>query len=394
MTEIVKAIYLEPAWKLRKTSYIQAFFLYPPEGYKFIVRQGVQNNIFDFLSKYGVSFQIQSFLTNIFPLQLLKSYAEKFNPLPKEACLTYSLDHLVLRKEPWILEMGFEPPWILCGTENQLEKLKEKVRKVLFLANLKKIIFPIEKGKEAFLEKLGRDLKEKVKVISEPVIPRTSEKVFKESKVKLLFVNSGNINNDYIFYIKGGAEVIEAFLKLQKKYKDIELTIRSPVPKSYKERCSRFKNIKIIEKPIPWEELEEEWKTADIFIHPHHGNMSHALLDALSYGLPVVTTDTWATSELIEDGKTGFLVHNPRAARFTEGPIFHFTTRQYRKEVIRGPELAIIEGLVEKISILIENPELRHKMSKEAQEEVESGKHSLKRRNEKLKKILNEAIEN
>jgi len=33
----LKIIYLEPAWRLRKMSYIQAFFTSPPEGYRFAI---------------------------------------------------------------------------------------------------------------------------------------------------------------------------------------------------------------------------------------------------------------------------------------------------------------------------------------------------------------------
>jgi glycosyltransferase involved in cell wall biosynthesis len=114
----------------------------------------------------------------------------------------------------------------------------------------------------------------------------------------------------------------------------------------------------------------------------------------MSYGLPIVTTDTWANSELIEDGKMGFLVHNPRSARFQEGPILHLTHPKYIKEIMKGPEPKVVEGLIKAISALIENPELRRKMGEAARWEVEHGKFSIKKRNEKLKKLLNEATGN
>jgi glycosyltransferase involved in cell wall biosynthesis len=104
-----------------------------------------------------------------------------------------------------------------------------------------------------------------------------------------------------------------------------------------------------------------------------------------------VTTDTWANSEIVENGKTGFLIHNPRSAHFQEGPILHLTHPEFVSEIMKGPEPRVVEGLIKAISTLIENPELRRKMGKAAKWEIEYGKFSLKKRNEKLKKILDEA---
>lgn len=328
------------------------------------------------------------------PIQLVKSYIERFKQPPKEAILTYALDHLVLRKEPWILEMTFELPWILCGSEAQLKKFKGTIKKALNLRYLKKIIFQIELGKEAFLHEYGEDLREKTDVVARAEILKHFKKNYNKDRVKILFVNSGNRTDERTFYTKGGAEVVEAFLRLQEIYRDdVELVLRTVMPKKVKERLSHYRNIKSIERIIPLEELEREWKSADIFVHPHYGNMSHVIIEALSYGLPVVTTDAWATPELIEDGKTGFLVHNPKATRFTEGTLFHFLDPKYIREIMKGPDPQIVEGLVEKLSILIENYELRRRMGETARKEVNRGRFSLKRRNEKLLRILEAATD-
>jgi glycosyltransferase involved in cell wall biosynthesis len=61
---------------------------------------------------------------------------------------------------------------------------------------------------------------------------------------------------------------------------------------------------------------------------------------------------------------------------------------------MKGPEPKVVEGLIKAISALIENPELRRKMGEAARWEVEHGKFSIKKRNEKLKKLLNEATGN
>jgi glycosyltransferase involved in cell wall biosynthesis len=52
----------------------------------------------------------------------------------------------------------------------------------------------------------------------------------------------------------------------------------------------------------------------------------------------------------------------------------------------------MVAELVEKIGMLIENNELRNRVGKAARFEVEHGKFSLEKRNQKLGRIFHEAI--
>jgi glycosyltransferase involved in cell wall biosynthesis len=58
----------------------------------------------------------------------------------------------------------------------------------------------------------------------------------------------------------------------------------------------------------------------------------------------------------------------------------------------RGPDINVIKELVEKTSIFIEDERLRRRMGIAGRREIEAGKFSIKRRNEKLKRIFGEAI--
>ena len=307
LENVQKIVRFEPSWKLRKTPYVLMFFQNPPKGYSFVFSAGVQNRAWNSLSKFGASFRVQRALAEIIPVQLTKSYIESFKKPRQEFDLTYALNHLVLRKESWILDMEFELPYMLCGSERMLGKFKGIVKKVLHASYLKKIIFAVELGQEAFLYEYGEELREKTVVIHRADIQKELEKNYRKEKIKILFVNSGNITDLYSFYIKGGAEVVEAVLRINRKYGErVSWVLRTVMPRNVRERLSKFSNVRLIENAIPRAELDHEWQSADIFVHPHYGNMSNAILEALSYGLPVVTTDTWATSELVEDGKTGF----------------------------------------------------------------------------------------
>jgi glycosyltransferase involved in cell wall biosynthesis len=385
-----KLIYIEPSWKYPLS--VQDFVFYPPEGYRFITLRDQSEKLFKFLSRYDISYRLQTFAGNFIPIQLLKCYFDNVKLPPKNSVLTYSLSHLIFREEHWVLDMMTELPYILAWSERHLEKYKDKIKKALNSDYCRKIICRVNKGKEAFLDTFGEELEEEIEVVYWGATTKNFKKEHNKDRVKILFVNSGNINTALHFYAKGGAEVVEAFKVLSQKQDNIELVIRSGMPQSLKRKLVQLSRVKVIDKPIPWSELEKEWLSADIFVLPNHVNTpAQIFFDAMSYGLPVVTTDTWANSEIVENGKTGFLIHNPRSANFQEGPILHLTHPKYTEEIMKGPEPRVVEGIIEAISTLIENSKLRKEMGKAARWEIEHGKFSLKKRNEKLKKILDEA---
>lgn len=57
------------------------------------------------------------------------------------------------------------------------------------------------------------------------------------------------------------------------------------------------------------EDLPFFYNTADVFVYPsRYENFSQPILEAGSYGIPVIATSVGIAPEIIEDGETGFLV--------------------------------------------------------------------------------------
>jgi len=93
---------------------------------------------------------------------------------------------------------------------------------------------------------------------------------------------------------------------------------------------------------IPHEELPEIYKKADIFVLPSYTEaLGMVIMEAMAVGLPVIATQTSGAKDLVEDGKTGFLV-----------PIGNVVT------------------LKEKIKVLLENSELRRAMGSAGRERI------------------------
>jgi glycosyltransferase involved in cell wall biosynthesis len=299
--------------------------------------------------------------------------------------------HLVFRKEPWLLELPIDEPIRLIGLERHFSAHKKVMERLLESSYCRKIICRALAVKECLLSRVkGSDISNKIVVIYGATPPkRISLEKPERDKVKLLFIGSANILAEWDFAIKGGPILLEAFRVLTQRYDNIELVVRSRVPQVFKERYSRLPRIRFFEHILSEERLKHEWMTADIFVMPSHVTPDAVFIEAMSYGLPVVTTDVWANPEIVEDGRTGFLIPNPGMAKFTEGYILHLDSPKF-KQYINSIDYGMVESLVSKLTILIENGELRYRLSKAARWEVEHGKFSLKKRNEKLKKVLDE----
>jgi glycosyltransferase involved in cell wall biosynthesis len=118
-----------------------------------------------------------------------------------------------------------------------------------------------------------------------------------------------------------------------------------------------------------------------------------AILEAMSYQLPVMALDIYDVPEAINDLKTGVLLKTSPSIPYYSwngGP------NHYDKEFLRGLRQSrswLIKQIVEKASMLIENESLRRKIGREARFLVEHGEFSIPRRNMKLRRIFDEAIE-
>ena len=395
----LKYIKLEPAWRLRDTTYSDVYLQHPPAGTKFVYESLVQRNSWALLSRSPATFQIQRFLSEYLPIQLMKSELETHVVRQSGYHLTYAIDHLVLRSEPWVLEMTFELPFILTGSERTLSSFRSLVSKLLMSRNCKAIICQLTKGKEAVLQELGEDLASKTFTIPRAISIPVGRTLSREKRTNddyaptILFVNSGNINAPDSFYIKGGHYVVETFLKLRKVWPEARLVVRSSVPQIVRRRLKGILGITLIDRPVSRSEMEVIWNSADIFMHPHFGNLSNVLLEAMAHGLPIVTTDTWATPELVRDGTEGLLVHNQLANTFTEGAVLHFMRPEYVRAT-RQLDEKMLDELFEQTVTLIQNPSLGTKMGICGFKRISQGINSVETRNKALGDLLNSITSN
>ena len=385
-----RQVYIEPIWKFH--AFGTQLAANPPSGYEFVTSKTSREKLFDTIGNFNAGMFALKSIDRFLPTRLVKSWLEKFDATPVNSRLTYACDHLVFRPEPWVIEVEYAS--LVLGIDpKHLLRYKKTMEKALSSPNCKKILCWAETGRHSLLADLdSRGFHHKVEVVHYAVPAKSFVKAFNNGKTKLLFVGSGTSKGGFDF--RGGREAIASFARLRQRYRDIEMTVRSDVPADVKARYYGLEGLRLLEDMIPREEMVQEFLTADIFLIPSHNTSPMIILDAMSYELPVVTKDFWANPEYVEDGKTGLVAMSSGKLAY-----FYKDTRQPNwtdkgfQRAIQDPDPAVVEDLANKISRLIDNPELRRRLGKAARREVEKGKFSLKKMNKKLAGIFDEAID-
>lgn len=231
-----------------------------------------------------------------------------------------------------------------------------------------------------------REILEKIEVLYPAVKNSTTPPIPKKNPnhISLLFCGRP-------FLRKGGDIFLKLMEILQKKYKatNHELTwtiVTDQLPEKIKANfppnvavydsetgTSTHKNT--LKYSLTKDQLNRLYQESDILVYPSKiDSFGMVLLEAMNYHLPIVAASgsyTPVMPEIIEDGKTGFLV-----AMKQQGSRFSIH----------------IDEIVKKVSLLIENKPLRQQIATEAKKMISQGKFSLEQRNKQLYTFYQKAL--
>ncbi len=387
-----KKIYFEPAGRIHSSQY--ELINYPPDGYQFVTSKTLLDEriVGSDLMFHKLRLLV---LDRLMPLNLAKAWLDTFlRKIPEDVDLIYAYNHPVFRKKPWIVNVEWAN--ILVGRDmRHFNRCKKSVERLLASDYCKKILTWTEVAKKSILLNFScADFEHKIEVIPPAVHSKDFVKDYGQDKVRLLFI--GSVNDPTDFEIKGGNEALQAFTILNRKYDNLEFVVRAKLPGYIRSKYEGLSNLKVVDEILSSQLLEQEFKQADIFIFPSHLLHNTVVIEAMSYELPVVTTEIGASSgEYVEDGVTGFVVASPERVPYFLGNFILTSETIHRSRLIkatRSVEPRVVNELAAKTSLLIENPDLRKKMGKAARWEVDHGRFSIGKRNERLKRIFDEAV--
>lgn len=360
-------VYLQYPWVFPDSPYYRYLVDNPPENIEFLNAERQKGVIINKRFFWFSNFlkrnirKFANFLKLSIPNAHLTKTSQDYDLIHCAHCLSKN------KNKPWVVDI--ESKWqFYIG--NKTKKSKERVRKILLRENCKKIIPWTEHTKNELLREFP-EIKEKVEVVY-PSVSIAKIKRKKHGDINLLFVAR-------YFYEKGGLHALEVIDRLTKKYNNVKGIIVSEVPESVLKKYSQNRKIKFFGL-MPQKELFELHSNSDVFVYPGYSDsFGFAYLEAMSFGIPIITVNRFARKEIVEDGKTGFITEN-------KGII-------WKKGIpLVKNEEKIINQLVENCSKLIENKKLREKIKENNLLLIKEGKFSIKERNKKLEKIYKEAL--
>ncbi|NQY86763.1 MAG: glycosyltransferase family 4 protein [Colwellia sp.] len=182
--------------------------------------------------------------------------------------------------------------------------------------NFKKLIFWSEAGKKtltSYGNVTNSVILEKSTVVY-PAIRSVDEQFiqYKKDPINLLF--NGN------FFIKGGVNVVDAFEIMQKEYPSLQLTLccdedidfhtgDEELKQKYLKKIRENKNITMGRVPRDTF-LNKLLPNTDIYVLPTYGDaFGFAVLEAMAYGIPVISTNYMAIPEMMVQGETGYMIN-------------------------------------------------------------------------------------
>lgn len=225
------------------------------------------------------------------------------------------------------------------------------------------------------------ELEKKMEVVY-PAIHATKFRKEKHGKTRLLFISTR-------FHEKGGPQILQAFESLDKKY-DVQLTMITSAPEEYI-RKYESKDIEFLKPNLSRQELFRKfYPESDIFLFlTHFDTFGFVMLEAMNFSLPVIALRQYATPEIVEDGKNGFLI----GCEYVRDNFPQYSTIEERADFLKDkPQEDVVRKLVERCSFLIENEKARKRMGEAGRRMIETGKFSISQRNRKLKKIYEGAL--
>lgn len=162
-------------------------------------------------------------------------------------------------------------------------------------------------------KKQGTSIKENdyfVPFVIEPQKATQERNYFDNDTVHILCIGKYEIRKHHLM-------LLQAAEQLRSKYKIHVTLVGEATGHFQKEYCEQVRNyvrehhmedVAAVKTNIPRSEMEQEYLAADVYVIPSTLEMaSVSQLEAMSYSLPVICSDTNGTACYVEDGVTGYL---------------------------------------------------------------------------------------
>ncbi len=360
-------VYLQYPWSFPDSSYYNSMLEYPPKNISYINANKKKFSGINSSTKFKLMLRFKKTIRNCLKIV-------KVPNITRTRKGNYDLIHcahcLSLNKKPWVVDIEHYWNFSSSSDVSYSSSGKNIIKKLLKKDQCKSIMPWTESARKTMFDALkDKTIENKTKIVTY-AFPSPKIKKMKHDGIHLFF--SGRY-----FLGKGGSQALKVIDYLTKKYDNVTGTFLSQTPKEFLKKYKENKKIEF-HGLMPLNKIMTEiYPKSDIFIYPGFSDsFGFVLVEALAFGLPVITVNGFARRDIIEDKKDGFVISRPKNLDYTA----------------LNNDQGITQNMIKKTSNLIENASLRNKMSKYAIKMTTEGKFSLKVRHEKLKQIYEEAI--
>lgn len=268
---------------------------------------------------------------------------------------------LVWPRRPYIVE--FENPYqITMYRLGWFRLFRPVIRSALLADRCRAIACMSEATRRSIYSEFGQQVGEKA-VVTYPVIEDLSLDRPKASVAapRFLFVATS-------FRRKGGLEAAMAFNSVAARHPGIQFTMVTNVPDGLRQELEEPGHVRIVKADLGPDVLRRDYfQKADVFIHPSSfDSVPAAMLEAISSGLAVISTKTYAIPEMVEHERNG-LILQPALPYFDEAgrAVARYWTDEGLDRAIEKPCLRLVADLEAAIERLLD-VELRTRMAAES----------------------------
>jgi len=269
------------------------------------------------------------------------------------------------------------------------------MKKIFEKNNFKKLIFWSFAGRETLRDYpiiFDDTLQQKIEIVYPAIrkVPDSLQSLNKKKNTNIFLLFSGD------FFRKGGVNVIDAFEIIQKNFSNVKLILccdekidfNTPnvgLKEKYLKKI-RTNNAIIFLGRVSRNKFLREILPKNIYLLPtYYEAFGFAVLEAMAYGIPVISTNLSAIPEMIEHGISGFLidVKNFNIEKMFKGYVVKNIPNRFNKYVT--------QMLLYFLNCLLSNECLRRSFGERALETVKK-KFSFEVRNKKMLEIYREAL--
>ena len=324
----------------------------------------------------------------------IKGYLRRFEA--EQHDLIEAIISPIITTDPWIYSLECFPAAMafnLFGCPLPRSFRITYITHLLLKENFKKLVFWSEAGKET-MHRYGRIYDERIiqKVaVVYPAIRKVPDSLLHFNNRAVVMLFSGD------FFRKGGVNVIDAFERAQRLYPSIKLRLccdervdfNTPNAELRAEYLSKIQENKgIICGRVSRDQLVRNiLPQTDIYLLPTYvETFGFALLEAMAFGIPVISTRHFAIPEIVEHEVTGFLIDTNQynCERLFRGYMVKQIPADFREY--------ITEMVFKHMRQLIESPELRKRLGM-AGLNVARTKFGFETRNRKMLAVYSEALQ-